>query len=124
MTQTHPTGIVFAEIPVANMARAKTFYETLLDAPMTIDTTMGPIPKAALPFPDETGVSGHIIEGKPAQKGQGTVTHMAISDDLHAAMDRVRKGGGDIISDIINIPLGSFFYAYDTEGNTLGIFKY
>ena len=35
MTELQPTGIVFAEIPVADMNRAKQFYETLLEAPMT-----------------------------------------------------------------------------------------
>ncbi|MGJ8560872.1 MAG: VOC family protein [Litorimonas sp.] len=124
MTTPHPTGIVFTEIPVANIERAKNFYETLLEAPMTIDRTMGPTPKAALPFPNGTDVFGHILEGNPANKGEGAMTHIAVSDELDVAMDRVKKGGGEIASDVITIPAGSFFYAYDTEGNTLGVFKF
>lgn len=124
MTQSHPTGIVFSEIPVANMDRAKKFYETLFETPMFIDSTMGPNAKAVLPFPDGSGVFGHILEGKPAAKGEGVMTHIAISDTLDLAMDRVRAGGGEVASDIITIPAGAFFYAYDTEGNTLGLFKF
>ncbi len=124
MTTPHPTGIVFVEIPVADINRAKIFYETVLEAPMVIDTTAGPFAKAVLAFPEGTGVFGHILQGKPAQKGEGAITHIAIGDELSAAMERVKKGGGDVASDVITIPPGAFFYAHDTEGNTLGIFKY
>ncbi|MEN2785011.1 VOC family protein [Sphingomonas qilianensis] len=120
----HPTGIVFSEIPVADIARAKTFYETLLNAPMVIDTTAGPYAKAVLAFPEGTGVFGHIVEGKPATKGEGAITHIAIPDTLEDAMDRVKRGGGEVASDIITIPAGSFFYAHDTEENTIGVFKF
>jgi len=124
MTDMHPTGIVFAEIPVADIERAKKFYETVLEAPMTINTTAGPYPKAVLSFPDGAGVSGHIVAGKPARRGEGTITHIAIGDTLDLAMERVKKGGGEVASEVITIPVGSFFYAHDTEGNTLGIFKF
>ncbi len=50
--------------------------------------------------------------------------HFAVSDALSDAMERVRKGGGEVVSDVIDIPVGSFFYAKDTEGNSLGLFKY
>lgn len=124
MNAAHPTGIVFAEIPVSDINRAKHFYETVLEAPMSIETSMGPHPKAVLPFPEGSGVFGHIVDGKPASKGEGAITHIAIGDTLPLAMDRIKAGGGEVISDVIDIPTGSFFYAYDTEGNTLGIFKY
>jgi predicted enzyme related to lactoylglutathione lyase len=39
-------------------------------------------------------------------------------------MERVRKGGGEVLSEVVHLPVGSFFYAQDTEGNSLGIFKY
>jgi uncharacterized protein len=120
----HPTGIVFSEIPVADIARAKAFYEALLDAPMAIDTTSGPYAKAVLAFPEGSGVFGHIVQGKPATKGEGAITHIAVPDTLDAAMERVRRGGGEVASDIITIPAGSFFYAHDTEGNTIGVFKF
>jgi predicted enzyme related to lactoylglutathione lyase len=50
--------------------------------------------------------------------------HLAVQDDLSDAMARVRQGGGEVVSDVIEIPIGSFFYAKDTEGNSLGLFKY
>lgn len=124
MTDRPPTGVVFTEIPVADIERAKAFYETVLDAPMTISTEAGPYPKAVLSFPEGAGVSGHIVEGKPARRGEGTITHIAVGDTLDLAMERVRKGGGEVMTDVITIPAGSFFYAHDTEGNTLGMFKF
>ena len=121
---THPTGIVFSEIPATDIERAKNFYQTLLDAPMTIDRTAGPYAKAVFSFPEGTGVFGHVVEGKPASRGEGAITHIAIPDTLEAAMERVKRGGGEVASDVITIPAGSFFYAHDTEGNTIGVFKF
>jgi predicted enzyme related to lactoylglutathione lyase len=49
--------------------------------------------------------------------------HVAVTD-LAAAMERVTAGGGRVVSDVVDIPVGSFFYATDTEGNSLGLFRY
>ena len=50
--------------------------------------------------------------------------HLAVADDLEAAMTRVMTGGGEVVSGVVDIPVGSFFYAKDTEGNSLGIFRF
>jgi predicted enzyme related to lactoylglutathione lyase len=50
--------------------------------------------------------------------------HFAVTDGLTDAMERVRQGGGEVVSEVIEIPVGAFFYAKDSEGNSLGLFKY
>ena len=122
MASENPNRIVWVEIPVTDMKRAKAFYETVLNAPLKDDNT-GPNPMAMLPNHGGTGASGHLYPGTPAQNGQGITAHIAVPDDLDKVMANVKKGGGEVVSEIITIPVGSFFYAIDTEGNSVGFFK-
>ena len=122
MTDANPNRLVWAEIPVTDMARATAFYEAVLEEPLT-PNDQGPNPMAMLPYAGGAGAAGHIYPGKPAPRGEGITAHLAVCDDLKTAMARVSKAGGEVVSDVITIPAGSFFYAIDTEGNSLGIFK-
>ncbi len=122
MADQNPNRLVWAEIPVTNMARAKTFYETVFEATLE-DNNAGPNPMAMLPYAGGAGAAGHLYPGSPARKGEGITAHLAVSGELGDAMDRVKKGGGEVVSDVITIPAGSFFYATDPDGNSLGLFK-
>ena len=122
MASDYPNRVAWIEIPVTDMERAKAFYETVLDAPLKDDNT-GPNPMAMLPYPGGVGVSGHIYPGTPSKNGQGITVHLAVADELENAMANVKKAGGEVVSDIIKIPPGQFFYAIDTEGNSVGFFK-
>ncbi|WP_454761069.1 VOC family protein [Caulobacter segnis] len=115
--------IVFTEIPASDPERACRFYETLLQGEVT-RADGGPNPIWMLPHAESGHAPGHIYPGQPATDGAGATTHFAVNDALSDAMERVRKGGGEVVSDVIDIPVGSFFYAKDTEGNSLGLFKY
>lgn len=115
--------LVWTEIPVTDLDRAMAFYAKVLGEPLKRDDT-GPNPMAMLPYSGELGAaSGHLYPGKPAPKGEGTTVHLAVPFELDDAMARIGEAGGEIVSDVITIPAGSFFYAIDTEGNSLGIFK-
>lgn len=122
MTEPYPNRLVWAEIPVADMSRAQKFYETLFDAPLNL-IDEEPNPTAMFPYPGGTGAAGHLYPGTPAKRGEGITAHVAVSSGLDTAMDRVRDAGGEVVSEVITIPAGSFFYAIDTEGNSLGVFK-
>jgi len=69
------------------------------------------------------GAAGHLYPGTPAKRGEGITAHVAVFSDLPSAMERVKSGGGEVVSETITIPAGSFFYAIDTEGNSIGVFK-
>jgi predicted enzyme related to lactoylglutathione lyase len=115
--------VVWAEIPVADMDRAMAFYATVLGAPLTMNHE-GPFPVAMLPTDNEDGISGNLMPGKPSTNGEGPVVHLNATCDLETAKARVVEAGGKVVSDIIQIPVGAFFYAIDTEGNPLGLFRY
>ena len=121
---TAPQGqIVFTEIPATDPKRACSFYETLLEGPLAEDTG-GPNSIWMFPYAEGGAPAGHIYPGKPAKDGEGMTAHFAVTGELTEAMERVKKGGGEVASDVIQIYVGSFFYARDSEGNSLGIFKY
>jgi hypothetical protein len=122
MTEQYPNRIAWVEIPAADLDRAIAFYETVIGEKLTRDDT-GPNPMALLPYPGGTGASGHLYPGTPAKKGEGNTVHVAVDAELDEVMARVGEGGGEIASDVIKIPFGSFFYAIDTEGNSVGFFK-
>lgn len=123
MSNPSETRIVFTEIPASDPERASKFYEILLQGEV-VRREGGPNPIWLLPHPANGHAVGHIYPGRPATDGAGATTHFAVSDALSDAMERVRRSGGEVVSDVIDIPIGSFFYARDTEGNSLGLFKY
>lgn len=123
MTEAKHHRLVWTEIPVTNLEKARAFYETLLEAPLIKDDN-GPQPMLMLPDLQGDGAVGHLYEGKPVTQGDGITAHLAVNGSLDDAMARVAKVGGEIVSEEITIPAGSFFYAKDTDGNSLGIFKY
>lgn len=124
MTKAIENRLVWTEIPATDLKRAANFYETILEAPVT-ENNAGPQTMMMLPYAGGavTGTSGHVYEGSPATAGDGITAHLAVNGELDDAMERVKKGGGEVVSEVIFIPAGSFFYAKDTEGNSLGIFK-
>ncbi|MEP2101929.1 MAG: VOC family protein [Parasphingorhabdus sp.] len=122
MTEAKQNRLVWTEIPATDLKRASRFYETLLEAPLT-ENNAGPQTIMMLPYEGENAASGHVYEGKPATEGDGITAHLAVDGYLDDAMERVKSGGGEVVSEVILIPAGSFFYAKDTEGNSLGIFK-
>jgi predicted enzyme related to lactoylglutathione lyase len=123
MTTATPQQIVFTEIPAADPERACKFYAALFEGPLAEDNG-GPNPVWLFPYAEGGSAAGHVYPGKPAKDGEGMTAHFAVTGALTEAMERVRSGGGEVVSDVIDIYVGSFFYAKDTEGNSLGIFKY
>lgn len=115
---------VWMEIPSTDLNRSIAFYNKVLDVDLKIDNT-GPNPMATFePADPGTGIAGHIYPGKPAPKGTGNTIHLATPGQLEDTVKRVRDAGGEVVSDIIAIPAGRFFYAHDPDGNSIGLFQY
>lgn len=109
------------EIAVSNLDASMAFYATVLQQDLSIDTS-GPNPMVMLPFNDNTpGIGGHLYPGKPSR--EGATIHLLIPDTLDAARARIVAAGGKVESPDIQIPPGSFFYARDIDGNSLGMFQ-
>ena len=67
-------------------------------------------------------VAEDLYPGVPVADGTGPTIHLAVSDDLAAAMNRVKAAGGSLVSPIIEIPAGRFVYCLDPDGNSISLF--
>jgi predicted enzyme related to lactoylglutathione lyase len=114
-------AVVWAEIPVTDMDRAKRFYASVVGNEL-IDNHDGPNPMADFPRAKEQSVGGHLYPGKPAKNGTGNTIHLSVSGTVDAALERVKQAGGEVVSPVIEIPAGRFAYCLDLDGNSIGIF--
>jgi predicted enzyme related to lactoylglutathione lyase len=114
---------VWFEIPVTDLGRATRFYEAVTSLTLKQDTS-GPNPMAIFPTKNpESGVAGHLYPGKP-QKDGGNTVHLAVPAPLEAALERVSKNGGKVVSEVVKIPPGRFAYCLDPDGNSVGFFEH
>ncbi|MGJ8544039.1 MAG: VOC family protein [Sulfitobacter sp.] len=114
--------VVWAEIPVTDMERARSFYEAVLQTTLVVQEG-GPHPILNFPGGEGGGASGHIYPGTPAKSGGPTV-HFAVPDSVEAAAERVKSAGGSTDGQVITIPVGRFAYATDPDDNSIGLFEF
>ncbi|MEM7710512.1 MAG: VOC family protein [Pseudomonadota bacterium] len=118
MAYTPENPVIWTEIPVTDLPAARRFYEAVFQWETVLHED-GPNPLAM--FPD-IGISGHLYPGKPS--GDGPTIHFNISDNVEAAMERVRAAGGTVLPiPPVTIPAGRFGYATDPDGNSIGLFE-
>lgn len=119
--------LTWFEIPVSDLNRAKTFYETILDIkmvtrkdgadesvffphnPNVIQATSGRI----------TGVLAKTERNQPSS--HGTVVYINASPAIQTVLDLVEQAGGKVLSPKIKIPAGFIAMILDTEGNKVGL---
>ncbi|EAQ03822.1 glyoxalase family protein [Pseudooceanicola batsensis HTCC2597] len=112
---------VWTEIPVKDLDRGIAFYSTVFDWTMSREEAG---PNAVANFSsDMGGVHGHLYPGRPAEAGAGPTIHIAVPDTLAAASDRLKSAGGRMVAGPISIPVGSFLYCEDPDGNSIGLFE-
>ncbi|MEQ8507207.1 MAG: VOC family protein [Rhodospirillales bacterium] len=122
MSHTPKDFTVWTEIPVTDLERATAFYNAVFETELNRIEDMGPDPIAMFPTSDKNGVAGHLYPGKPAPAGTGSTIHLQSPGDLDKARERVLEAGGAVVSEVITIPDGKFFYCQDPDGNSIGIF--
>jgi predicted enzyme related to lactoylglutathione lyase len=110
------------EIPVTDLARAKRFYGSLLQAELR-EGSMNGIDMAVLPY-QEGGVGGALVKGEGfAPNLQGSVVYLNAGDDLDGALSRVEAAGGKVVMGKTHLSdqIGSIAFLQDTEGNRVGL---
>lgn len=114
------------EIPVADSARAKKFYETILDIKMQTQDMMG-MEMTFFPFDMEANngkVSGSLVKGpmhKPSM--DGSVIYLNANPSIQTVIDRIEKAGGKVIAPrtLISEQVGYMAFFADTEGNRVAL---
>jgi predicted enzyme related to lactoylglutathione lyase len=119
--------ITWFEIPVSDIDRAKTFYETILDIEMVMRKD-GDDEAVFFPFNPHivqatsgrvTGVLSKSERNTPS--GNGTVIYINASPSIQTVLDKVEQAGGKIIAPKMQIPAGFIAIISDSEGNKVGL---
>ena len=117
-----PNPVNWFEIPVSDIARAKTFYESAFGVELA-DNEMGPNKMAWFPMEmGASGASGTLMQGqgyKPSHDGSLVYIHVPKID---AALSKIGKAGGKTL--MPRTPIGEHgFIAHfeDCEGNRVAL---
>ena len=115
------------ELPVADMDRAISFYETVFDFKITRNA-MGPLDMGWVPWTDGDGPGSagslvyHEEYYKPSTDG-ALIYFTAHSGDLNNELSRVESAGGQVIQGktLITEDIGYMALLIDTEGNRIAL---
>lgn len=113
------------EIPVQDMARAKTFYGTILDAKLEDYPMPDGHKMAVLPYDggSDGGVGGALMEGANyTPSHDGALVYLNGGDDLQVVQNRVAPAGGKVLQEKMSIGENGFVAVFqDSEGNKVGL---
>lgn len=125
-----PNPVVWFEIYVQDMNRARKFYEDVFQCQLEDMAAPGadsatPNDSAMLSFPmsmDATGTGGMLVQAKDAPPGPGGTTVYFTCEDCEVEQNRAVKAGGRIHQ--AKFSIGQYGYCalvQDTEGNIIGL---
>jgi predicted enzyme related to lactoylglutathione lyase len=118
--------IVWADIPVADMDRARAFYAAVLEGEVPLmDGANGDV--ALLPGDPTSGeVSGDLVRGENQQPGANGVTiYLDSKGDPEGMIERAVAAGGAVLMPVASMGdmVGSIGIFQDSEGNRIGVHK-
>ena len=116
----NPVG--WFEIYVQDMARARRFYETVLDGRLE-KLEAGGLELWAFPMnPEANGAAGALIKMQGFPSGGNSTLVYFSTEDCATEEGRVVKAGGRVEKTKFSIgPHGFISLVYDTEGNMFGL---
>lgn len=119
--------ITWFEIPVSDIDRAQTFYQTILDIEM-VKRADGSDEAVFFPYDPNVvqATSGRVTGVLSKSEGNtpsasGTMVYINASPSIQAVLNRVEQAGGKIIAPKIQIPAGFIAIIIDSEGNSVGL---
>lgn len=121
--------IAWFEIPVLDTARAKSFYEAILDIEMQTvyvaetneELTFFPYDPAVVQATSGR-VTGVLTRSKNARpSADGTIVYINASPEIQLVLARVEEEGGRVIVPKTRIRAGYIAVIEDSEGNSVGL---
>ena len=118
----HANPVNWFEIPVSDMAQAKTFYEAVLGLEIT-ETEMGPNKMGWFPMEmGAAGSAGTLIMGEgyiPSREGPLVYLHV---DKIDPTLAAIEEGGGKTLSPRMpSVEHGCIAHVEDSEGNRVAL---
>ena len=116
--------VTWFEIPVSDMDRAKTFYESVFKIEISVQDFGGTI-MGLFPFTEgKAGASGSLIKNDAYQASEthGPLIYFG-SDDVSNEIDRISEAGGQVLKAKTQISpdVGFMGVFLDTEGNRIAL---
>jgi predicted enzyme related to lactoylglutathione lyase len=113
---------IWVEIPVADMKRAKAFYEHILQCEMQ-EMPMGDSDYAFFPVQEQFN-GGALVQGtnhKPST--EGVTVYLYGAPDMDVILSRVQQAGGQILmgKTYMGKTVGYIGMFRDSEGNRIGV---
>jgi predicted enzyme related to lactoylglutathione lyase len=123
--------ISWFEVPVLDMDRAKSFYETVFNVEITINDLGGVLRGWFPPAEDITapGISGSLVKKEgdyiPSATHGSVVYFNSQSGDVSDELKRVKAAGGTILQDktLISNEIGYMALVLDSEGNRIALYN-
>jgi predicted enzyme related to lactoylglutathione lyase len=116
--------IVWVDIPVADLDRARKFYAAVLQADIPL---MESAPDDVALLPMEPGsVSGDLVRSENQKPGlTGVTIYLDSKGDPEGMMERVVAAGGQVAMPVTDMGemVGSIGFFIDSEGNRIGVHK-
>lgn len=114
--------LVWADIPVIDMDRAKRFYEKVLQVELIQPFPGQPV---AIPPQDMGPVAFDLAAGPglTPSSSEGTRIYLSAMGDIHGMAKRVEEAGGEIVMPPTDMGemVGLICFFIDSEGNRIGI---
>ncbi len=115
--------VVWFEVPVADMARAKAFYEKTFDIEIKV-MDFGELKMGWFPINEQApGASGSLVQQDSyVPSYEGTLVYFA-SEDIQTELDRIEDAGGKILKEKTQISpeYGCMALFEDSEGNRIAL---
>jgi len=118
-------AVIWFEIPVIDMNRAKSFYENIFGIEIMIQDFEGTL-MGWFPFDSEKpGISGSLIKNeayKPSET-HGPLIYFS-SEDIEAVLSKVETNGGKVMQSKTQISpeIGYMGVFVDSEGNRISLY--
>ena len=117
--------LVWADIPVVDLARASKFYAHLTGQPVLVMPETGDsVAVIGDPNPDEPAMfsADLYVGGTPLGEG-GVTLYFGTDGDIDGMLARVVEAGGEVVGEkkFMGPLVGWIAYFKDTEGNRLGM---
>jgi uncharacterized protein len=120
------SNVVWFELPVNDLNRATSFYESVFATKLATDERFPGI--AMFPKRHETATTGALavthdakIEGRPST--DGAVVYLNCDGELDAVLKRAQAAGGQLLQEVAQLPGGMGYIAQfrDLDGNRVGL---
>ncbi len=115
-------AIHWFELPTIDLARAKKFWETVLEIELQPED-MGEMKLALFPSDGDESVAGALLhDGRRKPSADGAIVYLNADGKLDACIARVERAGGKIALPKTDIGAPGFIaIVVDTEGNAVGL---